>query len=160
MTRGGRDDEVVRVARRYCVEEIACLVATIRSEDATARANGAARLLEYAKDKTEQQPVRVADLDALTGEEREELFEHLLERYQITPAAFEKTMRLCYRVAKLLHPLGKAEAERLVDLVMARPDALKQLRQLKRQQQRPRPQHRTATRKLAADEAPKRLRTR
>ena len=50
MTRGGRDDEVVRVARRYCVEEIACLVATIRSEDATpaARANAAARLLEYA----------------------------------------------------------------------------------------------------------------
>lgn len=121
MSMRPRDDNAVQVARWYRTEAIACLLAVVRNEraPASARANAASKLLEYADNKS--QPIKVADLDALDPDELEDMFVQLLAHHGITLKSFAKEFRLLQRTA----------------------EAQLQLKQLERaQQQRPLP-HRT-----------------
>jgi hypothetical protein len=135
MTRRRDNEDAVQVARRYRTEAIACLVATIRNEraPASARANAAGRLLEYADDKAE--PIKVADLHAVTDDEREELFVALLQDCNFTSEYFASGMKLAVKAAR-------------IELQRQREQHQHQVRR-----HRPRLPHRTPTSKVTADKA-------
>jgi hypothetical protein len=97
------DDEVARIARRYRVEAAATLIAVCRSETApaAARAQAASRLLEYAEGRpATARQIAVSDLENMTGEQREALFEALLRRYQVEfPGFFEDLVDTAVKLA-------------------------------------------------------------
>src|SRR4051794_3439851 len=80
------DDEVARLAKRYRIEAAGTLIAVCRNEraPASARAQAAAKLLEYSDGRPGQsRQVTVTDLAQMTDDQREELFHALLHRYQV-----------------------------------------------------------------------------
>jgi hypothetical protein len=88
MTRGTPprpvDDEVVTIARRYKVEAAATLVTVCRDEHApaSARAQAATKLLEYAEGRPAQsRQIAVADIGAMSDQERLALLRALLVHF-------------------------------------------------------------------------------
>src|SRR5215469_6126703 len=78
------DEEVRKLARRYRPESIATLIAVCRDEraPASARVSAASKLLEYSDGKPGQaKPVTVADVAAMSDEQRQQLLDALLGHY-------------------------------------------------------------------------------
>jgi|SRR6516165_7696637 hypothetical protein len=79
------DDVLIQFARRYREEAAAALLTIIRDDNAPAhaRASAAEKILGYSDGRPGQsQPIKVADLDKLSPDERNQLFRALLTYYQ------------------------------------------------------------------------------
>src|SRR5207302_9478835 len=87
------DDEITKLSRRFRLESIATLISVCRDEraPATARAQAATKLLEYSDGRPGQaRQVTVADLAAMTAEQRHELFSALVTYYETDMPGFLK----------------------------------------------------------------------
>jgi hypothetical protein len=86
-------DELAALARRYRHEAVATLIAVQRDPraPASARAQAATKLLEYADGRPSQaRQITVADLPSMTDDQRKELLAALLFQYETEmPGAFK-----------------------------------------------------------------------
>src|SRR5215831_19846568 len=88
------DDSVTKFAQRFRLEAAATLVAVCRDESApaSARAVAAKDILSYSDGKPGQaKPVTVADVAAMSDDQRQELLNALLNHY--TPGGSEALLR-------------------------------------------------------------------
>jgi len=84
------DDTVTKFAQRYRLEAAAALVQIVRDERAPpqARAAAAEKILLYSDGRPgAAQPIRVADLELMSDEQRMQLLEALVNHY--TPNGFK-----------------------------------------------------------------------
>jgi hypothetical protein len=90
-------DELAALARRYRHEAVATLIAVQRDPraPASARAQAATKLLEYADGRPAQaKPITVADLPSMTHDQRNELLSALIFQYEAEmPGEFKRLLQ-------------------------------------------------------------------